>query len=60
MHARVHAMMTLKCLRMRHVYNSEMQINVCNTFCMVLGAWRCNDTLVTMFRLGDAGVDFIS
>ena len=57
MHAGVHAMMTLKCLRMRHTYDSDMQTHICNVFCMLLIAWRCNDALVTVFRLGDADAD---
>ena len=38
MHAGVHAMMTLKYLRMRHAYDSDMQTNICNAICMVLCA----------------------
>ena len=57
MHAGVHVMMTLKCLRIRHTHDSDMQINICNAFCMLSIAWRCNDALVTVFRLGDTDAD---
>ena len=53
MHTGVHAMMTLKCLRMRHAYDNDMQTNICNAFCIVLCAWKCNDAFVIVFRLGD-------
>ena len=54
MHTGVHAMMILKCLRMRHAYDSDIQTNICNAFCIVLCAWKCNDAFVIVFRLGDA------
>ena len=57
MHARVHAMMTLKYLRMRHTHNSDMQINICNAFCMLSVVWRCNNAFVTVFHLDGADVD---
>ena len=57
MHTGVHAMMTLKCLRMRHAYNSDMQTNICNAICMVLCAWRCNDVFFTVFHFSEADVD---
>ena len=57
MHAGVHAMMTLKYLRMRHAYDSDMQTNICNAICMVLCAWRCNDVFLTVFHLGDGEAD---
>ena len=58
MHAGVHAMMTLKCLRMRHTHDSDMQINVCNAFCMLPVTWRCNNAFVTVFHLDDDDADF--
>ena len=57
MHTGVHAMMILKCLRMRHAYDSDIQTNICNAFCIVLCAWKCNDAFVIVFRLGDADAD---
>ena len=57
MHTGIHAMMTLKCLRMRHTHDSDMEINICNAFYMLSIAWRYNDALVTVFLLGDADVD---
>ena len=57
MHAGVHAMMSLKCLRMRHTYDNDMQTNICNAFCIALCAWKCNDAFVIMFRFGDADAD---
>ena len=47
----------LKCLRMRHTYVSDMQTNIYNAFCMLSIAWRCNDALMTVFRLGNADAD---
>ena len=43
---------------MRHAHDNDMQINICNAFCMLSGAWRCNDAVPTMFHLDDIGVDF--
>ena len=57
MHTGVHTMMTLKCLRMRHAYDNDMQTNICNAFCMLSIIWRCNDALVTVFRLSYADVN---
>ena len=57
MHVGVHTMMSLKCLRIRHAHDNDMQTNICNAFCMLSIAWRCNDALVTVFRLGDADAD---
>ena len=57
MHIGVHALMILKCLRMRHTYDNDMQTNICNTFCMLSIAWRCNDVVLTMFHLGGAAAD---
>ena len=51
MHVVVHIMMTLKCLRMRHAYDSYMHTNICNAFCMLSGTWRCTDAFATMFHL---------
>ena len=42
---------------MRHTHDSDMQTNICNAFCMLSIAWRCNDALVIVFRLGDADAD---
>ena len=58
MHTGVHAMMTLKCLRMRHAFDSDMQINIWNAFCMLSVARIYNDVLVTIFCLSDADYDF--
>ena len=50
MHNGVHA-------RMKHAYDNDMQTNICNAFCTVLCAWKCNDAFVIVFRLGDADAD---
>ena len=59
MHVGVYAMMTLKCLRMRHAHDSDMQTNICNAFCMLSCVWRCNDVVFVMFHLGGVGTNFI-
>ena len=42
---------------MRHTQDNDMQVNICNAFYMRSGAWRYNDAILTMFHLGDGGVD---
>ena len=42
---------------MRHAYDSDMQTNICNTFYMLSGTWRCNDAFATVFHLNDADAD---
>ena len=44
---------------MRYAHDGDMQTNIYNAFYMLIGAWRCNDTVLTMFHLGSAGANFI-
>ena len=42
---------------MRHAHDNDMQTNICNAFCMLSGAWRYNDAILSMFHNGDASAN---